>query len=378
VYISLGCVAGPYPSHCCRADTTMLFSLVLLLLFLVSVFALLRNIHKIFMVEAIDNVGATLLLDSSNLSFSDITVATFRRRIKLQFYKEVDSNLSIPCQAYEYGANSSHTPDPLTQDWDEVTGAALSATRKAIQHFKGARGSNEDTPLYLFIQSITMSTILRLFFQLPTTPTNIEDVVWIVSNTWRADGCWQEPTGSLHDLHRLVRPSPNPSAMFVLLSTIQRLILGAICTLEHRRGDIQFIRRAKTLLRHPTAPDQDAIRLVRGVKGSHPPIQSVHGRFSPRCLPLRWACGMDFFIPVDSLPPSACRLSPDGVCLSWLHKAALPGPPACGGDEWLVRTTTIILAAIETEIRDAQLTVDRGDHDPEAWEEWVLRRLRVG
>lgn len=356
----------------------MLFSLILLLLFLVSAFALLRNIHKIFMVEAIDNVGATLLLDSSNLRFSNIASATLRRRIKFRFYKEVDSNLSIPCQAYEYSANSSHTPDPLTQDWEEVTGAALSATRKAIQHFENARGSDEDTNLYLFIQSVTMSTILRLFFQLPTTSTNIEDVIWIASNTWRTDGCWQESTGSLHDLYRLVRPSPNPSGVFSLLSSIQRLILGTICTLEHRGGNIQHIRRAATLLHHPTAPDPDAIRLVEGIKGSHPPIQSVYGRLSPRCLPLRWASGMNFFIPVDSLPHSTCRLNPDGVCLSWLHKAALPGPPACGGDKWLVRATTIILAAIETEIREAQLTVDGDDRDPEAWEEWVLRKLRIG
>jgi len=359
-------------------EVTILFSLViLLLLFLVSMFVLLRNIHKILMVEAIDNVGATLLLDGSNLRFSDVIAATFHRRIKFEFCEEVDSNLSIPCQAYE-SADSSHTPDPLTQDWEEVTGAALSATREVIQHFRSVRNSDEDTRLYLFIQSVTMSTILRLFFQLPTTSTYIEDVVWIVTNTWRADGYWQEPTGSLHDLYRLVRPSPDPSGMFSLLSVIQRLILGAICTLEHRGGDLQFIRRAAILLRHPTALDPDAIRLVEGVKGSHPPIQSVHGRLSPRCLPLRWACGMNFFIPIDSLPPSACRLSPDGVCLSWLHKAALPGPPACGGDKWLVRATTIILAAIETEIRGARLTVDGDNHGPEAWEEWVLRRLRVG
>lgn len=358
-------------------DATMLLSLILLLLFVVSIFALLNNFHKLFILEAIDSAGAALLLDGRNLRFSDLVTATLHRRIKIRFYEEVDSNLSLPSQAYE-SADSSHSPDPVTQDWGEVTDAALSATREAIRHFKRVHDSNEDGRLYMFIQSVTLSTVLRLFFQLPTTPTNIEDVVWIVSNTWRTDGCWQEPIGDPHNLHRLVKPSPNPSGMFPLLSTIQRLILGTICILEHRGENLQFIRRAGTLLRHPTVPDPDVTRLVEGVKQSHPPIQSVHGRLLLRSLPLPLAYGINFFIPVDSLPPSACVLSPDGVCLSWLHKAALPNSPTCGGDKWLVRTTTIILSAIETEVRNAHLTVDRDKCDPEAWEEWVLRRLRVG
>jgi hypothetical protein len=357
-------------------DTTTFLSLILLLLFVVSISVLLSNIHSLLILEAVDNSGAAILL-GGNIRCSDLITATVHGRIRVRFYQEVDTDLSLPCQAYE-SADSPHSPDPLTQDWREVADAALSATREVIKHFKRVRGTDEETPLYLFIQSVTMSTILHLFFQLPTTSTNIEDVVWIVGDASRADGCRQEPIGNPHDLYRLIKPSPNPTGMFALLSTMQRLILAAICTLEHRGENIQFIRRAGTLLRNPTAPDPDVTRLVEGVMKSHPPVQSVHGRLSLGCLPPRWTCSMDFLIPVDSLPPPACILGPDGVCLSWLHRAALPGPPACSSDKWLVRATSIILSAIETEIRTAQLTVDGDGHDPEAWEEYVLRRLRVG
>jgi len=358
-----------------RMDATVLLSLILLLLFLVSIFALLRNLHNLFTLEATSNAGAVLFLDGENPRFSDLAAAILRRTIRIQLRKDVDSNISLPCQAYE-SADSPHSLDPLIWDWEEVAGAATSATREVIRHFEFVRGSDEDVRLYLFIQCVTLSTVLQLFFQLPTTSANIEDIVWIASNAWRTDG--EEPTADLNYLSRLVKPSPNPSRMITLLSTIQRLILGSICTLEHRGENIQFIRRAGTLLRHPSTPDPDVIRLVEGVKQSHPPIQSVHGRLSLRCFPFHQACGMGFFIPVDSLPHPACRPGPDGACISWLHKAALPGPPACGGDKWLVRATAVILAAIETGIRDARLTVDGDKHDPEAWEEWVLRRLRVG
>jgi len=358
-------------------DATILLSLILLLLFLISIFALLCNLHNLFTLEATSDAGATLFLDGGNPRFSDLAAAILRRTIRIRLYEDVDSNISLLRQVYE-SADSPHSLDPLIWDWEEVAGAAISATREVIRHFKCVRGSDEDARLYLFIQCVTLSTVLQLFFQLPTTSTNIEDVIWIVSNTWRTDGCWQEPTADPNYLSRLVKPSPNPSGMITLLSTIQRLILGSICILEHRGENIQFIRRAGTLLRHPTTPDPDVIRLVEGVKQSHPPIQSVHGRLSLRCFPFRWACGMNFFIPVDSLPHPACKHGPDGTCISWLHKAALPGPPVCGGNKWLVHATAVILAAIETGIRDARLTVDGDKHDPEAWEEWVLRRLRVG
>ena len=321
----------------------MLLSLVLLL-FVVLIFVMLNNLHNLLILEALDTTGAALILDGRNLRFPDLVTAVVRRRIRVRLYEDVDSNVSLPCEAYE-SADSSHSPDP--QDWEKLKDAALSATREVIRQFERVHGS-DGAPLYPLIQTVTLSTILHLFFQLSTTSTNIEDVVWIVSNTWRTDGCWKEPIGNFHDLYRLVKPWPNPSGMFAVLSAIQRLILAAICTLEHQEENIQFIRRAGTLLRHPTDSDTYVTRLVEGVKRSNPPIQSVHGRLSLRCLPLPWPCDINFFIPIDSLPPSDCRIGPDGVCLSWLHKAALPGPPACGGDKWLVHATTIILSAVDT------------------------------
>jgi len=159
---------------------------------------------------------------------------------------------------------------------------------------------------------------------------------------------------------------------------MQRIILAAVCLLEARGENTRFLRWAGTLLRHPASPELDVTRLVKNTKRSHPPFQSIHGILPLRFPPLRWTYNINFIVPVDSIPPSVCIPCPDGTCLSWLHKAGLPGQPECGSDEWLIRATAIILSAVEAEIRNACFTVDADGHDPEAWEDWVLRRLRVG
>ena len=247
-----------------------------------------------------------------------------------------------------------------------------------IERFKHNHGPDEGTHLYTFIQSIALSTFLHLFFRLPITSTNIEEVIWITSNTWRMDDTWKQPVGNPPELCRLVKPSPNPSGVLALLLATQRLILAAICILEGRGENLRFLRQAETILHHPASPDSAVTRLVEGVTRTHPPFQSVHGGLSLSYPPLRWTCRMNFFIPVDLLPPSACMLGPDGACVSWLHKAGIPAQPACGSDTWLVHAVTIILSAIEMEIRRANLTVDGDRCDSEAWEEWILRRLKVG
>ena len=353
----------------------MPLSLILLLLPVIPVSVLLNKFHNLFVLEAIDNAGAAALLRCKNIS--DIVAAILHRKIKIRFYKGVDPDISLSRQAYTF-SESPHHLDPLLQDPGEVKDAALSATRGAIHHFMCAHDPDQDTSLYLFIRSVTLSTLLHVFFRLPITSTNIEDTIWIASNTWQLENCWEEPVSGLHDLYRLVKPSPNPSGVFAVLLTMQRLILAAICTLEHRGEVIPFVRRAGSLLRHPTAPEPGVTQLVEKIRRSNPPIQTIHGRLSLRCLPLPWACNIEFLIPVDSLPSSTCTLGPDGTCLSWLHKATLPSPtPECGGEKWVVHTTAIILSAIETEIRNAGLTVDGDGRDPEAWEEWALRRLRI-
>lgn len=338
---------------------------------------LLHNIHNFVTIEAVDDTGAAQLMDGGSVNLSDAIVAALGHRIKFHSYQGVDPNLSLP-GPYHKLAHSSHSTEALTQDWEELTQAALSATREVIRDFKHVHGSEEAIKLSLFTQSVTLSTLLSVFFRLPITPTTVEDVIWIVNNTWRTEECWEEHIGNPHNLYRLAKSSPNPSGIFTLLSTIQRLILASICTIEQRGENIEFIRRAGNLLHHPTTPEPDVTRFVEKVKQLHPPIQSIHGTLSLSGLPSLLTCKVGFLVPVDSLPPSACLPGPDGACLSWLHKAALPGSLGCGGDEWLVRVTTIILSAIETEIRNARLTVDGDERDPEDWEEWVLRRLRVG
>lgn len=338
---------------------------------------LLRNAHNLIVIEAVDDTGATLLMDGGSVGLSDVVIAALRHRIRICSYKGVDPNLSLPCPCHK-SAHSSHSVEALTQDWEELTRSALSATREVIRGFKHIHGSEEAMQLSPFTQSVTLSTLLHMFFRLPIVPATVEDVIWIVNNTWRTEDCWEEHIGNPHSLYRLVKSSPNPSGVFTLLSTIQRLILASICTIEQRGENIKFIRRAGTLLHHPAAPEPDVTQFVEQVKQIHPPIQSIHGTLSLSGLPLFLPCKVGFLVPLDSLPSSACLPGPDGACLSWLHKAALPGSLGCGGDEWLTRVTTIILSAIETEIRDARLTVDEDEHDPEDWEEWVLRRLRVG
>ncbi|KAF9650635.1 hypothetical protein BDM02DRAFT_3185291 [Thelephora ganbajun] len=352
----------------------MVLYVILFLLFFISMLAL-SNLHHLCLLEATDDTGAALLMGGARVRPSGVIAAILRGSIKLHFYQGVDTDISVPCQAHE-SANTSHPMDPFTQDWGEIANAAVFSTRELIRYIRHSRGSDEDTCLYLFIRSVILSTFLYLFFGLPITSTNIEEVVWIVDNTWRTEDCWQIPAGNPPELCRLIKPSPNPSGVLALLLATQRLVLAAMCILESRRENIQFLRRARILLRHPTSAEPDVTQLIERVMQSHPPVQSIHGRVSLRCLLLRFHLG--FFIPIDSLPPSACILDPNGSCTSWLHKAAFPGQSTCGGNAWLVRTTAIILSAIETEIRQARLVIDEGEHGPEAWEDRVLRRLRVG
>jgi hypothetical protein len=298
--------------------------------------------------------------------------AVLRGGIKGHPWREIDPNISIPLTGYLL-ANTPHPP--LAQGWEETTGAALSSTREVIQHFKR---SHEVIHLYLLIQCVTLLTFLRLFFGLPVTPTNIQEVVWIARKSWETGGCWQEFTEDPVGLSRLTKSSPNPFGVLTLLSATQRLVLSAVCLLEGPRDNLRFIRHARNLLRDPATPGSEAARQVEKILQSHPPVQSIHGRLSLRSLPLHQTYGVDFLIPADTLPLSDCTVGPDGECVLWLHKAGLPGRPACGGRAWLVRATTIILSAIETECRDANLAIDEDERNPEAWEAWVVRGSRVG
>jgi len=355
-----------------RARPSMLFYAIILFLFFTAILALRGNRRNLFILEGTEKSGATLLVDGGNAGLLEITSAIIRGQIRLRLYREMDANLSIHRHAYKL-ADTTHPPTPLIQDWEEVKEAALSSTREAVQRFKRCSSSDMNMNLGLFIQSVVLSTLLHLFFQLPITSTSIEDVVWIVDKTWRT-----EESLNPHELRRMTKPSPNPSGVFALFLAMQRTILAGVCTLECRRDHIRFLRQAKTHLNDPTSPEPNVIRLVEKTKESHPPIQSVHGRLSIGPLPLDWTFNLDFFIPVDSLPHSGCIPGPDGVCEAWLHKIPLPGQSTCEGDIWFTRASAIILSAIETEIRWAGLVVDRDECDPEEWEEWVLRRLRVG
>jgi hypothetical protein len=359
-----------------RIHATMSFCVVIVFLFALLPLVLLWVLHHLCLLEAADRFGAHLLLaDGGDAVLFNIAVATLRGSIRIRLSQEPDPLISLTREEYE-SASASHPPGPLPQDWEAVTDAALSATRQLIRHFKHTRGPDDETRLYIFIQSVILSTFLRLFFHLQTTPTNIEDVLWIAGETWRAGDSRKDTMPSL-ELHRLVKPSPNPSGVFALLSTTERLILATICTLEGRGENIPFLRRASALLRNPISPEPDVTRLVEKVKRTNPPIQLIHGRLSMGSLPFHGSHSMDIHIPVDVLPSSACIFDQDGSCISWIHKA-LPSQLACGGENWLTHATAIILSAIVTEIRQANLTIDADGYDPEAWEDWVLRRLRVG
>lgn len=139
---------------------------------------------------------------------------------------------------------------------------------------------------------------------------------------------------------------------------------------EYKGKNISLLQQAGLLLRDPAYLNPDVARLVGKAKKSEPPIQSIYGKLPIGSIP--------FFIPLDLLPSSACILAADGSCASWLHKAGFPGQTECGGGEWLVHATMIILSAIQTEVRKANLIVDWDDRDPEAWEDWDIRRLQVG
>lgn len=343
----------------------MLFCLLLFLLF-ISIVALL-NIRRCIILEATDGFDAGLL-DGRDVGFLDAITAAFRGKIKAHIHGEMDSNVSIPHLAYR-SANTNHPP--LAQAWEETAAAAVSSTRELIDNFKHSTGPDEVLNLDRFIRCVTLLTFLRIFFRLPIDHTKVQEVVWIIGESLQTDGCWKDFVQDPLGLCRLVRSPPNPSGVFAVLSTTQRLVLSALCLLEHRRDTIQLIRQARDLLQHPASSGSAVIELVGGTLRSHPPVQSVRG-----CVRLSLGY-IEFSIPVDILPPSACIIGPDGGCISWLHKAALPSQPECGGREWLIRTAAVILSAVKTEIRQAGLTVDGDEHDPEAWEQWALRRLRV-
>lgn len=349
----------------------MLFA-ILLLLFATLLLVLSDKLHHICLLEVSDRSAAHLLLDGRGIRLADVVLAIFRGHIRVRLCQELDPDISMDREEYRT-ANTSHPPGSLTQDWEAVTDAAIFSTKQIIQHFKDHSNPDEEINLYLFIQSVILSTYLRLFFSLPATPTNIEDVVWIVGKTWKTPKR-QKGSMSSPELSRLVKPSPNPRGVFALLSVTQRLVLAAMCTLERKGEKIPFLRQAGALLRHPISPEPGLAQLVEEVKRLNPPVQFVRGGLS---LPRSNSCSADFIIPTDLLPPSPCVPGPDGSCSSWLHKAALPDQPACDSGEWLIRATTIILSAIETEIRQANLTVDGDEQGTEAWEDWVLRRSRV-
>ena len=370
-------MATPYPEFSLSPSyARSMFIYVLSLLFAILLLSLARNLHRFCLLEATDSCGAKLLMDCpGNIGLSNILIALLRGNIRTRLFQEVDPDISITqkeCQS----ANISHPTNLLAEDWQTVANAALSSARQMIQHFED-NGSAGGTPLPLFIRSVIMATLLHLFFGIPTTPANIEDVVWIIGEPQRADAF--QPYSMPQELFRLVKPSPDPSGIFPLLSTIQRLVLAAICTMECKGEKIHFLRQAGALLNHPISPEPDITKLVEEVRRSNPPIQLIRGRYPLGPFPFCGTFNIDFFIPVEILPPSACILSPDGSCTSWLHKAAVPGQPACGSEKWLTHATAIILSAVETEIRQACLTIDGDTHGPDsAWEDWVLRRLRVG
>ncbi|KAF9792588.1 hypothetical protein BJ322DRAFT_1016313 [Thelephora terrestris] len=344
-----------------------------LLFLLVTLFLLLwAKLHRICVLEVSDRSAAHLLMDDSDIRLANVVLAIFRGHIRFRLCKELDPDISMDREEYR-SANTFHPPGSLTQDWAAMTHAALCSTKQIIKHSKDYSSIDGEINLRLFIQSVILSTFLHLFFDLPATPTNIEDVVWIVSETRQAKNQGQQACISSPELSRLAKSSPNPRGVFALLSVMQSLVLAAVCTLEPKGEKIPFLRQAGILLLDPISPERGVAQLVEKVKRSNPPVQFIRGRLP---LPLSISCNMDFFIPTDLLPPSPCIPGPDGRCASWLHKAALPDRPACG-EEWLIHATTIILSAIETQIRQAHLTVDGDRQGPEAWEDWVLRRSRV-
>jgi len=351
----------------------MLVYVTLLLFFAILMLALLGRFATL---EATDGPGAALILDGRNIGLFNITIAILRGGIRVRLFRGIDTNVSIPGNVYTL--SDTYHP-PLAQGWGEMTDAALSSTRAAIQHFKScSAGPDEVIHLYQFIQWITVLTFLHRFFHLPISPTNIQEVAWIIGKSWQMGSCCQDFIEDPTELRPLLKSSPNPSGILALLSATQRVVLSAVCLLEHRRDNIGFLRQARVLLENPASSGSEVTRLVEKVIRSHPPVQSIHGTLSLGWLPLRWAYDVDFLIPIDALPQSICLIGPDGACASWLHKAGLPAQPACDGRAWLTRATAIILSAIETEIRQAGLTIDEDENDPDAWEDWVLRRLRVG
>ena len=344
----------------------MHFYTILIFLAATLFLALLRSIRRLCIVEAAERSGADLLMDGENVGWSSTVIAVLRGRISIGLSQELDTDVSITWLAYR-AADTSHTP--LTEDWEEVRDIALSSTRQLLE----CRDPDEDTPLRLFIRSVVLSTLLRLFFRLPTTSANTEEVMWIADKARWTNGRHQISP----ELSRLLKSSQNPSGVIALLSTIERVTLAAICTLETGDEKLRFLRRAGTHLRDPNSPQPGVIRLVEKVKKCNPPVQSVHGGVLLGSFPLCGTSEVDFFVPVDLIPPSPCIIGSDGACYSWLHKAGLPGRPECGGEEWLIQTTAIILSSIETEMRRSHLTIDGDEHKPEEWEEWTVRRLRV-
>lgn len=326
--------------------------------------------------EVTDEPGAALILDSRNIGLFNIMTAILRGGVRVRLFRGIDTNISIPDNLYTL-ADTCHPP--LAQRWGEMADAALSSTRAAIQHFKScSAGPDEVIHLHQFIRWISMLTFLNVFFHLPISPTNTQEVAWIVGKSWQMRSYCQDFIEAPAELRSLLKSSPNPSGILALLSATQRLVLSAVCLLEHRRDTIGFLRQARVLLENPASSGSEVTRLVEKIIRSHPPVQSIHGALSLEWFPFRWTYDVDFIIPVDTLPQSLCLMGPDGACASWLHKAALPGQPACDGRAWLTHAAAIILSAIETEIRKAGLTIDEDENDPYAWENWVLRRLRVG
>lgn len=349
----------------------MLFYVALSLFFPISMLVLLS---KFCSLEATDDSGAALLLDGGSVGISQTITAVLYGKIKIHFSQGADTSISIPSDVYRT-ANACHPP--LAQDWGEAVDAAISSTKQAIQQLKHSTGPDEDTHLYPFIKCITLMTFLHLFIRVPITPTNVQEVTWIVEKSWQTGGCCQDIIEDPAELHRLLKSSPNPSGILPLLVATQRLVLSGVCLLEHQKGTITFLRQARVLLENPTSSGSEVTRRIEKLIQSHPPVQSIHGKVSLGRLPFHRTYNVDFFIPIEALPQSVCLVGPDGACASWIHKATLPGQPACNGRAWLTHATAIILSAIETEIRQAGLTIDKDEHDPNAWEDWVLRRLRV-
>ena len=345
------------------------------IIFTLSIIAiLLINFHRLCLLEAVDKRGAELLMKGADIGILEIITAVFQENVRIHPHQKLDPHTSITQKEYQL-ADTPHPPTPLEEDWAAVADAALSSTKEVITHFKYHQNSpGDEMQLCLFIQSIVLGTFLHLFFRLPVTPTSIDDVVWIANDTLQMDDRRRDPASS-PELSRLIKPSPNPFGVFPVLFATQRLILAAICTRELEGGKISFLRRAGTLLRNPTSTEREVGGFVEKIKQSNPPIQFVRG-----CLSFGGTQNnIDFFVPIDLLPLSSCITGLNGSCASWLHKAALlPGQSECGGDGWLVHLTAIVLSAIETEIRQAHLAVDGDKHGSEAWEEWTIRRLRVG